>query len=352
VDFFIGLFMLIPFLEEPFFHFRDLLRGNILPIMPNVFYASIVIASIFLAILSLGMIQRRYWCRHLCPLGALLGFASKWRLYRRTVSDKCTECGICRKHCRMDAIPEDFHQTKHIECISCMDCQSICPVDAVHFRFARNSPTRVDFSKRKVLAAGAAGILSVGLLKVGYINPEKRTSVIRPPGTLEESAFLQRCVRCGECIRICSSTGAGLHHTGLESGWEGIWTPLLRPKVGYCDYNCNLCGQVCPTGAIKPLPLKERQKIRIGNAYFDKTRCIPWYYGENCMVCEEYCPLPDKAIKFQESKFINTDGKESELFLPYIDESHCIGCGICVYRCPVEGQRGIFLTNANEERRI
>jgi formate hydrogenlyase subunit 6/NADH:ubiquinone oxidoreductase subunit I len=127
---------------------------------------------------------------------------------------------------------------------------------------------------------------------------------------------------------------------------------MIFPETGYCEYNCNLCGQVCPTHAITSLSLEEKKQLKIGTAHFDKTRCIPWYYGENCMVCEEHCPLPDKAIKFRKESIKTIDGKQSEVLLPYVDESLCIGCGICVTRCPVEGDRGIFLTNTGEERWI
>jgi len=350
-DGFLGLLMAIPFLEEAVFGLHESLRGVLLPINIMVFRGSVLIAIIFLAILLLAFIHRRFWCRNLCPLGALLGLLSRFRWYRRRVSDSCTECGLCRKKCRMEAILPDFKTADNVECISCMDCQALCPVDAIDFGFTKNrASAKVDYNRRRLMAAGAAGLFSVGLIKTGFSRPEDKTRVIRPPGAMEEPEFLDRCIRCGECIRVCSTSGAGLQYAILESGWEGIWTPVLIPKTGYCEYNCNMCGRVCPTGAIRPLPLQERQEMKMGTAHFDKTRCIPWYYGENCMVCEEHCPLPDKAIKFRESDVVTIDGEETTVLLPYVDESLCIGCGICVNRCPVEGDRGIFLTNADEER--
>jgi ferredoxin len=129
-----------------------------------------------------------------------------------------------------------------------------------------------------------------------------------------------------------------------------MWTPVLIPKTGYCEYNCNLCGQVCPTGAIMPLPLEEKKETKLGTAHFDKTRCIPWYYGENCTVCEEVCPLPDKAIKIREEDSKTIDGQPYRVKLPYVDEDLCIGCGKCVSECPVEGRKGIFVTSRDEMR--
>ena len=352
-DGFMGFLMSFGFLEEPIFNLNESLRGSILPIQLVPFQGGVLIAFLFIVILLLTYIHRRFWCRNLCPLGALYGFFSRIRWYRRRVSDDCTDCGLCRRKCRMGAIEPDFKNTNHIECISCMDCQAICPVDAIRFGFVKKpKSTRVDYSRRRLLTAGATGLLSVGMIKIGFVNPAKKGDVIRPPGSLEEPEFLDRCIRCGECVRICSTSGGGLQHVGLDSGWEGIWTPVLKPKVGYCEYNCNLCGRVCPTSAIHLLPLEKRQEMKMGTAHFDKTRCIPWYYGEDCMVCEEHCPLPDKAIKFRESEVVTIDGRDSTVLLPYVDEILCTGCGICVNRCPVEGERGIFLTNANEERWI
>lgn len=351
VDGFLGFLMSFGFLENVAFSLNDALRGSLLPIHLMAFQGSVLIGLIFLTILGFTFVHRRFWCRNLCPLGALYGLFSRFRWYRRRVSDDCTECGLCLRKCRMDAIHPDFKGTDHIECIDCMDCKAVCPVDAVSFGFVKKpAPSRVDFSRRRVLAAGASGLLSVGLLRTGFTKPAERDRVIRPPGALEEPEFLDRCIRCGECVRVCSTSGAGLHHAGLEAGWDAVWSPLLKSKVGYCEYNCNLCGQVCPTGAIHPLPLEERQEMKMGTAHFDKTRCIPWYYGEDCMVCEEHCPLPEKAIRFRESEVVTIDGIETTVLLPYVDEVLCIGCGICVNRCPVEGDRGIFLTNADEMR--
>ena len=352
-DGFTGLLMSIPLLEEPIFRVSEFFRGVILPIHISIFRNSVFIAVIFMIILGLGYYHRRFWCRNLCPLGALLGIFSRFRFYRRQVSDACTQCGLCRKKCRMDAIAPDFIITDQVECISCMDCIAVCPVHAVRFGFTKSRDSvKVDYNRRRLLAAGTTGLFTIGLLKIGFTKPLLKGKVIRPPGALEEPEFLDRCIRCGECIRVCSTSGAGLQYATLESGWDGIWTPVLLSQIGYCEYNCSMCGEVCPTGAIKSLPLEERQKMKMGTAHFDKTRCIPWYYGENCMVCEEHCPLPDKAIKFREEETITIDGKDTNVLLPYVDESLCIGCGICVTRCPVEGERGIFLTNAEEDRWI
>ena len=98
----------------------------------------------------------------------------------------------------------------------------------------------------------------------------------------------------------------------FEHGLEGLWSPIGDTRHGYCEYTCNLCGEICPTDAIHSLVLEEKQKTVIGTAYFDKSRCIPWYSGDNCMVCEEHCPTPEKAIVFREDAFIKPNGEYVE----------------------------------------
>jgi polyferredoxin/Pyruvate/2-oxoacid:ferredoxin oxidoreductase delta subunit len=347
----IGFFMSVGYFKNAIFSFHELLRGSLLPVSPVFFRGSVLIGAFFLAIVLAGFVQKRFWCRNLCPLGGLLGLFSAFRPYRRMVSKDCTSCRRCLKQCRMGAIHDDFYGTDHAECINCMDCRAVCGADAVRFGFSlKPEPAVVDFSRRQMLGAGVAGLAALGLTRTGFIHWTGRGKVVRPPGALEENRFLDRCVRCGECIRICSTSGKGLQHTGLESGWEGLGTPLLHPPEGYCEYNCNLCGKGCPTGAIPSLSMAEKQGMKMGTAHFDKTRCIPWYYGENCMVCEEHCPVPEKAIRFRKETVTTIDGRRAEVLLPYVDESSCVGCGICVKCCPLEADKGIFLTNAGEMR--
>ncbi|HDQ45719.1 MAG TPA: 4Fe-4S binding protein [bacterium] len=352
VDGFIGFMYAIPFLEETSFRVHTFLVGKLLPVQMATFQGGVLFGIFFVGILFLAALQKRFWCRNLCPLGALLGLFSRFRLYRRRVSDACTSCALCFKSCRMGAIGPDFKSTDQAECINCMDCEVVCPVDAIHFGFSKKAvPSPIDLDRRRVLGSAVAGFLTLGIFSIGFRNTVQNHKVVRPPGSVPEPAFLDRCVRCGACVRICATSGSGLQLTGLESGWEGLATPALVTPMGYCEYHCNLCGKICPTGAIRPLAMEEKHRIKMGTAHFDKTRCIPWYYGDNCMVCEEHCPVPDKAIKFTEQTVATIDGKTATVYLPYVDESLCIGCGICTKVCPVLGERGIFLTSDGEERR-
>jgi len=116
---------------------------------------------------------------------------------------------------------------------------------------------------------------------------------------------------------------------------------MLVPRVGYCDYSCNSCGQACPTGAISKLTLEEKRRTVVGIARIDQERCIPYAEGLNCIVCEEMCPVPKKAIRVDEQEVEGPNGDTTVVFLPTVVEDQCIGCGICEYRCPVEGESAI-----------
>ena len=199
-----------------------------------------------------------------------------------------------------------------------------------------------------MVASLAAGVFTPLVLPTRPLARHADPLLIRPPGALSEDAFLGRCVRCGECMKVC--IGNALHATWLESGLEGIFTPRLLSRVGYCEYNCTLCGQVCPTGAIKKLTRQEKHAAVIGRAYFDKNRCLPYAEGIPCIVCEEHCPTPDKAIKFREAEVLNSKGKLVRLVQPYVIAELCIGCGICENKCPVHGASAVIVTSEGESR--
>lgn len=154
---------------------------------------------------------------------------------------------------------------------------------------------------------------------------EKR--ILRPPGSLPEPRFYASCLRCMACVDACP-TGI-IKPSPFLTGGGPFLTPYLDFSQGGCDYNCNRCGQVCPSGAIKPLSLEEKRNYKIGIARIDRSKCLAYAKGISCLVCEEYCPIPQKAIKI-----VKRGGK----LYPMVDEALCNGCGWCEYACPVEGK--------------
>ena len=194
----------------------------------------------------------------------------------------------------------------------------------------------------------ASGVMLVPAVRIGPVTHEQNPYLLRPPGAVPEEEFLQRCVRCAECMKVC--IGRALQPALLEAGPVGLWTPLVVPRIGYCEYNCTLCGQVCPTGTIAPLTLPVKQKNVIGLAVIKQDRCLPYAKGIECLVCEEHCPTGEKAIILEERELL-IDGELRGLKFPRIVDRLCIGCGICETRCPVEGASAVRIINEGESRR-
>lgn len=312
------------------------LRGPVLPVIQPVFAMNASIFLLFFGILALNALADRFWCRHLCPLGAFLGLLSKVSLLRPVIRPACNRCAQCVGVCRVDAIDTSAgYDIVPSECTICLDCLAVCPESGVGFRLqGRPAPVRAhDPTRRQVLTALGASAVGLALLRTDARAKKPDAHLIRPPGVDDEEAFLSRCIRCSQCMKICPTSG--LQPALLESGLEGLWTPRLVPRLGYCDHGCHACGQICPSGAIPPLGLAEKQEQVIGMAVIDQNRCLPWAYATPCIVCEEMCPLPDKAIQLEAAAATDAQGQEIVVQRPYVLLDRCIGCGICEFQCPM-----------------
>lgn len=322
-------------------------KTTIFALEQQTFHGSMATLLIFTAIALLVFFNRRFWCRFICPMGAILALTSRCSLFKRTVDEtKCINCNRCVRNCRMGAIEVGGKTDYKGECIECFTCVEVCPVEAVSFRpvWMRGADTLpVNFTRRTLMISAGAGLLAVPAVRLATGSPAR--SPIRPPGAggdFGSDYFMQTCIRCGQCMRVCPTNA--IQPTWFDAGVEGLWSPEITPRTGYCEYNCTLCGQVCPTGAIAELAPADKKRRQLGLAAFDRNRCIPWSRNENCLVCEEHCPVPTKAIRFRTEERLNDAGEAVEVKLPYVVEAECIGCSICENVCPVNGRAGVRVT--------
>ena len=299
-----------------------------------------VISTIFVVILAAAVMVRRFWCRYLCPLGGMLALVAAHSLLKRVSPPCAVSCGMCKDDCRMGAIADD-NSYNASECIVCLDCVKKCSGDTSSFSFDRHkivqsAPLQSAHGISRAQFFAWSGV-SLGLLASSCAKPFLRNrvrAVIRPPAALPEAEFVQRCVRCGNCMKVCITNG--LQPVVLESGSEGIWTPKMDPSIGYCEYKCTLCGRVCPTGAIPPLTVEQKVRTHMGVANIARDRCIPWATGRQCLVCEEHCPIPQKAIQIREMMHLG-----QKVLLPFVDADACVGCTLCQHVCPVLPRKAI-----------
>lgn len=283
------------------------------------YQGSWLIGTVFLLAVLLNLRVPRFYCRFICPLGALLGLLSRFSLWRigRNV-EACSQCQLCDKDCEGACQPAGMIRIS--ECVLCMNCLESCQHGLVNYRTAPSEAGEVlspDLSRRGFLASFVAGAAAIPMLRLGgVVGPNWEPAVIRPPGALAEPDFLNRCLKCGQCMRLCPTNI--IHPAGLPSGLEGLWTPVLNFRMGTsgCQLNCVACSHICPTAAIRPISLDEKLgrndfvdvgPIRLGTAFVDRGRCLPWAMDRPCIVCQENCPVSPKAI-FTREYFITVRG--------------------------------------------
>jgi len=312
------------------------LKDYLLPYRETLYPLAFLSAIIFVAIIWLERYESRNWCRNLCPLGTLLGLVARLSPFSRVPDSLCSDCRSCAELC-----PTSFDREllRKEECILCMECMLRCPKQRAVFRLTGFNPAEGGpVMERRVFIGGlAAGFFLARLFR--FRDPALQARLLRPPGVRDEAVFLEKCVRCGECMKVCLRSA--LYPAFSQAGLEGLYTPMLIPRLGYCEYNCTLCGQVCPTGAIPELPPRQKKLEVIGKAVFARDQCIPFAKRMDCIVCEEHCPIPQKAIRSETVTMTNFAGAQVKVRLPYVVDELCNGCGICENVCPLEGKAGI-----------
>jgi polyferredoxin len=354
----------------------------------RVFAGAVFVGLMLVALVGMNLVIPRFFCRVLCPLGAFLGVLSRWAVFRidRDVT-KCTDCNLCLRHCEGASDPQAA--LRKSECFVCFNCIDDCPEDALSFKrapvpiaakiigslkdgtaklFGKTVISKIPeteiaapaLPRRRWIFAGVLGVLTYPFLRFSKAVNKRSFNhkAIRPPGSVAEPEFLERCIKCDQCINVCP-TNVLQPSTLNEGGLEGLWTPVMDFKTGFCQLNCTLCSEVCPTGAIQKISLAQKLglgehvdqgPIRLGTAFFNQGRCLPWAMQTPCVVCEEVCPVSPKAIGTYEETITRWDGQKVVLKKPYIRPELCIGCGICERECPVMDDPAVYVTAIGETR--
>ncbi len=274
----------------------------------RLYHGAWVIGLIFVAFLLLNLWIPRFYCRFVCPLGALLGVIARPALWRiGKVEGECAGCEMCENNCEGACDP--FGKIRTSECLVCLNCLEACRQAKMSCRLEPSAAGEIpspEISRRGFVAAVAAGVAVPAFTRAaGMKGPFWNPAVLRPPGSLAERQFLDRCIKCGQCMRVCPTNI--IQPALLQAGLSAVWTPVLNYHSGSsgCDPECIACGHVCPTAAIRPLERDEKRgrgafadqgPTRIGTAFVDHGRCLPWAMDTPCIVCQENCPVSPKAI--------------------------------------------------------
>ena len=310
--------------------------------------------ALFALVLGLGFLQPRFWCKYVCPSGAVFSLGNLLRVTERKVESTCINCNKCVEICPFDAIKPDF-TTRTSDCTLCQTCGGVCPTQAIKFverwnlvelKVENDPPTGESSLGRRgflSLAAGSAAAIvggtSVAVATRSFgarLDDPTSFRPVRPPGSVPEQQFLEMCIRCGECFKACPNNV--LQVEGFQQGLEGLWTPLVNADWAGCESSCNACGQVCPTGAIRALPLEEKKVARMGLAIVNESTCLPFANREACQLCVDECNAAGyEAIEFLnvhtrvDSSGIPIEG--SGFVAPVVLNDKCVGCGLCQTRC-------------------
>ena len=297
---------------------------------------SFVIASISLLIVSfLAYKYGRLYCNTICPVGSLLGLISKYSIFKiRINEDTCNSCGACAAKCKSSCINSKEHKIDHSRCVGCFNCLPVCKKKAIKFTYAFASASakqenKPNDSRRMFLSITGAGLITVPLLKAQNVmaslsknKPYKKQHPLSPPGSISADHLLKHCTACHLCVSRCPSHV--LKPAFTEYGLGGIMQPMMSFEKGFCNYDCTVCSNTCPNGAILPLTKEEKHLTQMGRVVFTMENCIVYNDETDCGACSEHCPT--QAVKMVDYK----DG----LTIPSVNPDICVGCGGCEYVCP------------------
>ncbi|MDD2604042.1 MAG: 4Fe-4S dicluster domain-containing protein [Desulfobacteraceae bacterium] len=289
----------------------------------------------------------RLYCNTICPIGTLLGLISRMAIFQiRIDSAACQGCGRCERVCKAGCIDMANGVVDNSRCIGCYNCLAVCPGEGLRFdrRWKRQNAAPPKPGRRGFIlntTVGLLGIVGLGRQVPPVIQsrpttiPERVTSPVSPPGSGSVARFTATCTACHLCVSACPSRV--LVPSMFEYGASGLMQPRMNFHAGHCNYECTVCLNVCPSGAIRPLDGEEKKLTQLGVAKFIRENCVVYTDNTNCGACSEHCPT--KAVHMV--PYLNTP--EKRLVIPEVDPDICVGCGGCEYACPTKPYKAIYV---------
>ena len=311
----------------------------------------VIAAATFVLIVVLAWRNGRTYCNTICPVGTVLGFLSRFSLFRPVIdTTKCNGCGRCARNCKASCIDPKAHRIDYSRCVACMDCLEKCSQHAISYRIPKapktvsqpHSETPADGSRRRFLSLTALlattplleaqGKVDGGLAVIEDKKVPLRATRIVPAGAGSLRNMERHCTACQLCVSVCPN-GVLRPSRRLTS----LMQPEMSYERGYCRPECTKCSEVCPAGAIRPVTAAEKSAVQIGHAVWVKENCIPLTDGVDCGNCARHCPAG--AIQMVASDTAIPDSPK----IPVVDTERCIGCGACENLCPARPFSAIYV---------
>ena len=327
-----------------------------------------VSSAMILVVAVLAWRGGRTYCNTVCPVGTVLGFFSRFSLFRITIdTSKCNGCTLCARNCKASCIDAKAHRVDASRCVVCFDCLNKCSRGAIGYRFAYGKkenrkdpvsrPAASDRGRRAFLAGSAVMLASAAGAQVakkaesikmdgGFADiidkkePMRKTP-LTPPGSRSARNMQTHCTACQLCVSVCPN-GVLRPSRKLDTFMQ----PYMSYERGYCRPECTKCSEVCPAGAILKISRADKSSIQTGHAVWVKDRCIPLTDGQECGNCARHCP--SGAITMVPS--VPSDPKS--LKVPAVDTERCIGCGACENLCPARPLSAIYVEGHEVHRVI
>lgn len=305
--------------------------------------SSLIIAGVTAIVIGyLAWRHGRIWCNTLCPVGTVLGLLSKFALFKvRIDMSKCNSCGACGTKCKASCIHSSEHAIDYSRCVGCFDCLETCNKKALVYRLPfASAKQESNASRRRFLLTGLATATvapqiwaqaKAAAAALGGKKAFQTEHPITPPGSVSREHFGSQCTSCHLCVSKCPSHV--LKPAFMEYGLGGMMQPTVNFDKGFCNFDCTVCGDICPNGAIRPLTLEQKHLTQMGYVVFIEENCIVYTDGTSCGACSEHCPT--QAIAMVPYK----DG----LTIPHVNTDICVGCGGCEYVCPARPFRAVYI---------